>query len=225
MSLFLGCSDDSNPFTPENLILTELAYFPLKQGYKADYTYQYTGKSGRWGIEGWGRKEGSFHLEVVDTYTKESKKAVFYKISTRFILKAIYNYTTPTDTFWISRSDSMVTAVYDIMLKNSSLWKVENAPSFDRLDEGDTTLMMASPIACGGELHLDLFPVQAFGTPLTLYEVSSYDESLGLCGYYQYPNTHCNTVKNKGIVEIEYMYSYSGASFYDTVVEKLELRE
>lgn len=233
LALFSGCSSDSNPFSPENLTLTELAYFPLQNGYRADYRYYYGRTSGYMDfhtgyIENRSWKEGEFHLEVSDVFTKADDKTVYYRIKTTLTITSSYFYNSSNlqDTTWLIRSDSTTTSDYNIILQNGALWCVQNAPSFDRLDEGDTTLMMSSPIACGGEIHLDLFPVRAYlGAPIILNQISSYNDNLGLCKYYGYQNTSCNTVKNKGIVEIEYMYSYRGLSYLEEYVEKLELIE
>ncbi|MCE5272501.1 hypothetical protein LLH00_14575 [bacterium] len=225
-----ACSDDSVPFGPESLAKKDLAFFPLRKGYKVDYNYYFSEKLGYEIITGgryennW-RKDGEFHLEVIDTYTKESEKEVFYKIRTVFVIKATYSYKSPSDTTWISRTDTTTTTEHYIMQTNGSLWYVTNAPSFERLEEGDTTLMMASPVASGGEMHLLLFPAGVFGSAIYRYQGDISVDNSNICGYCDYPSGCCYTEKNKGITLIEDRSIIDSQSNYDESEIRLELIE
>lgn len=229
--LTIACSDNSLPFGPEGLAQTDLAFFPLRKGYKVDYTYYYVNRLGYEDNSGeiykntW-RKDGEFSLEVIDTYTKETEKKVFYKIRTEFVIKSIYSYINPSDTSWISRTDSTTIAEHYVMQKNGSLWYVKNAPSFERLDEGDTTLIMASPVASGGEMHLFLFPAGVFDNAIYRYQGAISIDNSNSCAYCEMLSGCCYTEKDKGITLIEDKHStYSGLMDYDEYEVRLELIE
>ena len=93
------------------------------------------------------QRNGTFSLEVIEELPKAAERKVFYKIRT---------------TFALDNPDTVTTNEYDVMFAGGSLWYVANAPSFDRLDQGDTILMMASPIACGGEMNLKIFELSEY---------------------------------------------------------------
>jgi len=233
---FAACSDDSTPFGPEGLVDTELAFFPLQKGYKADYRYYYSRASRYWDIEygesdnHW-RKDGEFHLEVTDTYTNTTNKAIYYQIMSTLLIKSSYYYVSshPQDTTWSIHSDSITTVTYNIMLQNGALWYVDNAQSFERLEEGDTTMMMASPIASGGNMSLELFPVRTFsGTPVKLSGFNTYVDTMYIYGYNSFSgdeSTICKTKKNKGISVVSASYSHLGPSTMEDYIEMIELKE
>jgi hypothetical protein len=164
--VFYNCSDDSGPYVPEELPNNELAYFPLENGYQADYTFYYSFDYSDYTVKDL-RLNGTFRLEVTDTHIKEPETEVFYKLKTTFFIQEEY-----TD------NDFTLTGEYDIMLKDGSLWYVENAPSFERLDEGDPTLMMACPYGCGRNINLKLFncPGVYNGLPYYGWPRSNYED-------------------------------------------------
>ena len=201
--IFFGCSEDSNPFMPENLPENELAYFPLTEGYKADYTYYYRIEA----YDGDFQRNGTFSLEVVDELPKVAERKVFYKIRT---------------TFAVDNPNTVTTNEYDVMFAGGSLWYVSNAPSFERLDQGDTTLMMASPIACGGEMNLKIFELSEFRETRLLLTSREGD----YCVYqgYIYP-VDVTTVKLKGIKRIDLVMSNGATINYRIHRERFELIE
>jgi len=226
-----ACSDNSGPFTPSNIALGDLAFFPLREGYMADYRYY---RKIRFGDPD--RQESSellalcclpglFHLEVIDTFTKE--KAVFYRIKTSLQLYVDYcsgPYDDPLDnSSWKSGLDSLSTVEYDLLYRNNTLWYVRNAPSFERLDEGDTTLMMAAPVGRGGYMNLKMFPVGAFwGAPMEMQpSYVMYGDTL--CFYQQNDPRHCSMVKGRGVKSLQCSQGYWGQQGYYEMTERIEL--
>ncbi|MCE5272498.1 hypothetical protein LLH00_14560 [bacterium] len=222
--LSIACSEDSLPFGPESLAESELVYFPLQKGYKAQYSYYYKYLQVSYWEDSYGlarcfRKDGMLNLEVIDTHVKESEKEIFYKIRTAFSLQADYYFINPEDTIWQSVPDSITIKEYDLMLKNGSLWYVENAPSFEQLDAGDTTLMMASPIGCGGKMYLRLFP---FSTEDGFYSTGVYGDT---CKYGSNSETYAAMLKNKGILNVVFRQTSGGIHFDEEHVVRCDLIE
>ncbi len=199
----LGCSDDSNPFVPENLPEHELAYFPLAEGYRADYTYYYRIEA----YDGDFQRNGTFRLEVVDELPKVAERKVFYKIRT---------------TFTLDNPDTVKINEYDVMFAGGSLWYVENAPSFDRLDQGDTTLMMAAPVACGGEMNLKIFELSEYRETRLL--LTSTEGNYFIYQGHIYP-VDVTTVKTEGVKRIDLVFGNGATINYRIHRERFELIE
>ena len=90
-----------------------MSYFPLREGYKAEYKYFFKDYSSNSMFDPpyvtdhqW---DGGFNLEVVDTYVKNTEQEIFYKIRTTLFLEP----------------DSIASNEYDVMYKNGFLWYVE----------------------------------------------------------------------------------------------------
>jgi hypothetical protein len=220
--MFCRCSEN-NPLTPESILQIELAHFPLQEGYKASYKYSYSRTSGYFDnfygkSETQWRKDGSFLLEIIESHKRSAEKAMFYKIRTTLAIHTDYHFNNPRDTVWSIGNDSTVIKEYEVMLKNGSLWYVDNAPDFKHLEQGDTTLMMASPIGSGGEMNLKLFPV------ITSANMSLNGVYGDTCNYYMY-HSYASTVKNKGIISVYYRHCYGGITHSEDLMERCELIE
>jgi len=218
-----SCSDDSVPLAPDILARSELAFFPLQEGYSAEYAFTYDYNYDYYNALYSTRHqyEGIFRLEVLDTRVKESTKNVFYRVRTTMFVQKEYYAHLPNwegEAVVYTINDSTVTADYNLLLSGGSLWYVENAPSFERLDEGDTTLMMAGPIASGGALNLKLFScLQGVVAISGTFPFSSAGDNgsyhLEYCGY---PSRYVTvtTVRGKGIKNISFHEQQGGGAFF-----------
>ena len=199
--LFLNCSD-SNLFEPDDLIKDDLAWFPLEKGYKADYTYYYSLKT----ADGTNQLNGNFSIQVIDEYSNVNDKMVFYKIKTEFIIEG---------------GSATLTSEYDVMFNEGFLWYVENAPGFEQLDQGDTTLMMAPPIARGGEMNLKIFELSKLRETRFLITSAGMDT----CYYQGNDDIYATTVKSKGIKSLWLLRGIAGTIHYSIHDERFELIE
>ena len=172
-----------------------------------------------------------FHLEVTDKHINETERVVFYKLETVFFIQEeyylldgnIYDSSEPDEEY--TRNDFTVTGEYDIMFRDGSLWYVENAPDFDRLDEGDTTMMMASPVASGGDMNLKLFKYPGVYNGFTWGEEvllsygnntdnrSHYAFDSAHLGYPPYRNDNALISKSRGLDYLHILETWGGGSF------------
>ncbi len=216
LALFSGCSDDSSPSDPQDLTSSSLTYFPLSEDYKAEYEFTCESHSrdtsGPYQIEH--EYTGAFRLEVVDTHVRESSGEMFYKLRTTLSVQREYykkqNLSAQTDPLneEYTKNDYVLTDQYNIMLHNDSLWYVDGAPSFERLDLGQARMMMAWPVANGGAMDLELFNclemIHLESLPFTVSKTGN------ICGYSWVQidilskSLFIETVKGRGIRYIFY---------------------
>ena len=156
--LSLSCND--SVFDPDRLITgAPLSFFPPAGGEHWTYSfynhsfYSSTDKSSNTGTFEH-NYDGLFVVEVIkdSIINTEQRNARFYNLTISFqIEKEYYSCTNPEflaveDT--IQLSDTSYTNLnftlsfeYDLLFENDTLWIVENAPGFDRMDQGERTLL------------------------------------------------------------------------------------
>jgi len=154
------------PPVPEN----PLAFFPLKDGFKAVYiyfdNYEYYNETGTSITNENHRYDGWFILEVNSTQKRDS--LTFFQLSATWHIdreeyaRKEHYY----DGIWKVRLDSsfnnvytnsIVTTEYILLYDRHSLWYVENTQDFDLLNSDSLTLMMEDPQDTVGKINLKLF--------------------------------------------------------------------
>jgi hypothetical protein len=205
---FDSCSNHSQPLEPE--APDPLAFFPLKKGHAAEYNYKfsfyyYNSTAYSKNLD----RSGTFRIEVVQVLEKET--AINFKIKSTFLIKnEIYSFENIggpyRDTSYV-RENFFTETQFDLLLEKDTLWYVTDAPSFERLEEGQRSVCMAGPIASGGKIDLKLFdfPV-AYGlfSTLGVWELQRKEND----DFYIYGGTVSTTdatiltVRNKGISKI-----------------------
>ena len=157
---FLSLSCNDSVFDPDRLINgTPLSFFPVAGGERWTYSfynhsfYSTTDKSSNTGTFEH-NYDGLFVVEVMkdSIINTEEREARFYNLTISFqIEKEYYSCTNPEflaikDTIQLSDTsytnlDFTLTYEYDLIFENDTLWIVENVPGFDRMDEGERTLL------------------------------------------------------------------------------------
>ena len=132
---FLSCSEES-PLSPDDsaeVSLEEFQFFPLSEDFVA--VYKYVSKDNpdsprKSPMEEW---QALMRLEVIRTIQKE--ESAFYKIE-KTVLFPVEGYAgdlAEIDPANIDHSRTIVQE-YDILHQDSTLWYVDHAPSFEKLD-------------------------------------------------------------------------------------------
>ncbi len=154
----LSCND--SVFDPDRLITgAPLSFFPVAGGERWTYSfynhsfYSTTDISSNTGTFEH-NYDGLFVVEVMkdSIISTGERQARFYNLTISFqIEEEYYSCTNPEflaieDTIQLSDTsytnlDFTLTSEYDLIFDNDTLWIVENAPGFDRLDEGERTLL------------------------------------------------------------------------------------
>jgi len=218
---FLCCSDASAPLAPEEGdIQQQLEFFPLRENYSVYYKFSYKhdyfyGESASLKLKLRHNSEGSFHLEVIRVL--ELDEVTYYRIRSTFLVdkEEYHQYFAKEDSI-SSKENFSVGTDYDVIFKDGSLWHVENAPDFERLGEGELSLMMEAPVAAGGEVDLMLFNYPR------RFDLGKYEGGVqGDSSFYhsvEEPQDwkKIKFARNKGLVEIDY-FTINGASTYKDI--------
>jgi len=207
-SLFIACSDSSQPFEPE--VEDPLDFFPLKEGYAVEYDYKFS--SSEYIPQGHSKdlnRLGRFQLEVVLVLEKET--AINFKIKSTFLIsnenysfKNLLLGATPIfrDTSYV-RENFFTETQFDLLLEKDTLWYVTDAPSFERLEEGKRSICLAGPTDSGVKMDLRLFdfPV-AYGLFSTLGVWEIGEKTTADAYIYNTSEAKIVLVRNKGFERI-----------------------
>lgn len=177
---FLSCSEET-PLSPDDsaeVYLEEFPFFPLSEDFVA--VYKYVSKDNpdsprKSPMEEW---QALLRLEVIRTIEKE--ESAFYKIE-KTVLFPVEGYEgdlAEIDPADIDHSRTIVQE-YDILYQDSTLWYVDHAPSFEKLEQGIKTFFYTSPYIWRSFINLTIFgiPDKYPLSDIVLYEVD------GRCGY------------------------------------------
>jgi len=212
VSFYISCSEDS-PLTPEDsagITPEEFPFFPLSEDFEAVYKCVskedpvYPGR-----ISPYERWQALLRLKVIRTIKKE--EVVFYKIE-KTVLFPVEGYEGDLAEIEDSEIDHSRTIVqeYDILYQDSTLWYVNNAPSFEKLDQGTKTFFYTSPYIWRSFINLELFGIP---DKYPLNDVVVYEEKQGSrCGYE--PENIKSLIESGVSIIKRYFYRRSGI-YYD----------
>ena len=133
-------------------------FFPLSEDFVAVYKYVSKDRPDsprRSPIKDW---QALLRLEVIRTIQKE--ESAFYKIekTVLFPLEGYAGDLAEMDPADIDHSRTIVQQ-YDILYQDSTLWYVDHAPSFEKLDQGIKTYFYISPDEGKSYIFLTIFGV------------------------------------------------------------------
>jgi len=174
--LFLSCGKDNNLLAPEpepQVVVSPLEYFSLSEGSRWKYMFSDHYKENKT-VTGGSYQElthnydGYFTLTVIKTleYTLEEGRSDFYKLLASFIIEKeeFSHIKGDTGNNGGAAGDSSYTrnvyvesSVYSLLLVNDTLWYIENAPSFNILDQGERSPMMLFSDESGAIINPRLF--------------------------------------------------------------------
>jgi len=210
--ILISCGGDS-PTGPE-VIANQLEYFPLRFGYNAEYSFSYD-YSYYNEISISHKIDGVFKIAVVQALQKQN--SAFFRIASKFLIeKEEYIKRYPGGILKAyTNVDFTREFEFDLLFEKDTLWYVNDAPSFLRMNEGSRFLMMGPQIAGQGTLNLDLFnypPNLSFRSDLDYKTRSEEDELIysfrgAVYNGGTFPNVITSIisfVENKGIVELDY---------------------
>ncbi len=159
---FLSCSEET-PLTPEDSVevtLEPFPFFPLSEDFVA--VYKYVSKD-RWDSPArspFGDWQALLRLEVIRTIQKE--ESAFYKIE-KTVLFPLEGYAGDLAEIEETDIDHSRTIVqqYDILYQDSTLWYVDHAPYFEKLDQGIKTFFYTAPYIWRSFINLTIFGIPA----------------------------------------------------------------
>jgi len=209
----LGCGND-NPMAPEkehNITI----YLPLKE----DYTARYKFTCGYWAGHGQGYSirlvKGNLTMNVPDIISHQS--LLFAKLLTTFSVLS--------DSSWDARGPGMETIInasgpynivneYDLIQSADSVWNVSDALDFNRLDEGNRSLLMHRPGNDYCQLDLSFIVLNGWDAGSKLYKaefkadtlVYTVNDDLLITGGGLYKRGAVKFLKYRGLESIECNY-------------------
>lgn len=157
---FLSCSEET-PLTPEDSVevtLEPFPFFPLSEDFAAVYKCVSKEDPSYPEISPFEKWQALLRLEVIRTIRKE--ESAFYKIE-KTVLFPLEGY--EGDLAEIEETDidhsRTIVQQYDILYQDSTLWYVDHAPYFEKLDQGIKTYFYISPDEGRSYINLTIFGV------------------------------------------------------------------
>jgi hypothetical protein len=162
--LFLLSCESNTPLEqdpePEPVITEKaLSFFPLSPDFVAEYEYASRTEPGSRRHSPLGKWAALLRLEVVDNWSEGLTAG--YKLR-KTLLHPVEGYEGTLKEMAAEDIDHSQTIVeeFDLLYQDSTLWYVDDAPSFEKLTEGTLTVFFEDPADGQGQLNLRMYSYQ-----------------------------------------------------------------